>query len=65
MKNPDVVGKFLRSAVAAKQYGFEDKLCPIIAKACIEVCPKNPEHFNVDNVSQNHISKSSELIEFN
>ncbi|KAL2464788.1 CCT-theta [Forsythia ovata] len=28
----------------------EDKLCPLTAEACIQVCPKNPANFNVDNV---------------
>jgi T-complex protein 1 subunit theta len=50
-KNLDEVVKFLKSAIASKQYGYEDVLAPIIAKACLEVTPaKNPTHFNVDNV---------------
>ncbi|KAG0566798.1 hypothetical protein KC19_7G088700 [Ceratodon purpureus] len=40
----------MKSAVASKQYGQEDVLCPLIADACIQVCPKNPMNFNVDNV---------------
>ncbi|KAL7138691.1 hypothetical protein ABFS83_10G180700 [Erythranthe nasuta] len=40
----------MRSAVASKQFGQEDILCPLIAEACIQVCPKNPVNFNVDNV---------------
>ncbi len=40
----------LRSALASKQFGFEDLLANIIAKACITVLPKNPHKFNVDNV---------------
>ena len=40
----------IRGAVSSKQYGFEDLLCPLIAQACIDVCPKNPNNFNVDNV---------------
>jgi len=50
IKNVDQVAKFLKSAIASKQYGYEDFLAPVIAKACIEVSPKNPHHFNVDNV---------------
>ena len=40
----------IRGSVSSKQYGFEDLLCPLIAQACIDVCPKNPNSFNVDNV---------------
>ncbi|KAL8539761.1 hypothetical protein ACS0TY_001392 [Phlomoides rotata] len=40
----------MRSSVASKQFGQEDILCPLIAEACIQVCPKNPANFNVDNV---------------
>jgi len=50
-RNTDEVVKFLKSAIASKQYGYEDILAPIIAKACIDVTPaKNVTHFNVDNV---------------
>lgn len=31
-------------------YGSEGWLAPLIARACIEVCPKNAGNFNVDNV---------------
>lgn len=31
-------------------YGAEGWLTPLVAQACIEVCPKNPANFNVDNV---------------
>lgn len=50
IKNVDQVATYLKSAIAAKQYGYENFLSPIIAKACIDVLPKNPQHFNVDNV---------------
>ncbi|KAL0383818.1 UNVERIFIED_CONTAM: T-complex protein 1 subunit theta [Sesamum calycinum] len=45
----DVISR-MRSAVASKQFGQEHILCPLIAEACIQVCPKNPVNFNVDNV---------------
>ncbi|KAL2225824.1 UNVERIFIED_CONTAM: T-complex protein 1 subunit theta [Sesamum indicum] len=45
----DVISR-MRSAVASKQFGQEDVLCPLIAEACMQVCPKNPVNFNVDNV---------------
>nr|ACJ85749.1 unknown [Medicago truncatula]AFK46409.1 unknown [Medicago truncatula] len=40
----------MRAAVASKQFGQEDTLCSLIADVCIQVCPKNPANFNVDNV---------------
>ncbi|KAK2397060.1 T-complex protein 1 subunit theta [Trifolium repens] len=40
----------MRAPVASKQFGQEDTLCSLIADACIQVCPKNPVNFNVDNV---------------
>ncbi|URE36466.1 T-complex protein 1 subunit [Musa troglodytarum] len=40
----------MKAAVASKQFGQEQLLCPIIADACIQVCPKNPANFNVDNI---------------
>ncbi|KAK8952987.1 T-complex protein 1 subunit alpha [Platanthera guangdongensis] len=40
----------MKAAVSSKRFGEEDILCPLIADACIQVCPKNPANFNVDNV---------------
>ncbi|XP_039010178.1 T-complex protein 1 subunit theta-like [Hibiscus syriacus] len=40
----------MKAAVASKQHGQEDILCSLIADACIQVCPKNPANFDVDNV---------------
>ncbi|XP_073052180.1 T-complex protein 1 subunit theta-like [Primulina eburnea] len=50
VKEKDEVILRMRPAVASKQFGLEDILCPLIADACIQVCPKNPSNFNVDNV---------------
>ncbi|KAM0005206.1 putative chaperonin TCP-1, chaperonin Cpn60/TCP-1 family, groEL-like apical domain superfamily [Helianthus debilis subsp. tardiflorus] len=50
VRNKDEVILRMRAPVASKQYGQEDILCPLIADACIQVCPKNPTNFNVDNV---------------
>lgn len=50
VRNKEEVVSRMKSAVASKQFGQEDILCPIIADACIQVCPKNPTNFNVDNV---------------
>jgi len=50
VRNVEQVTRALKSTIAAKQYGYEDLLAPMIAKACIQVLPKNPKNFNVDNV---------------
>lgn len=50
VRNKDEVIYRMKAAVASKQFGQEDILCPLIADACIQVCPKNPANFNVDNV---------------
>lgn len=50
VRDPKTVSDRLKCPLAAKQYGYEDVLAPLIAKACISVCPSNPYNFNVDNV---------------
>lgn len=50
VRNKEEVVLLMRSAVASKQFGQEDILCPLVADACMQVCPKNPANFNVDNV---------------
>ncbi|KAG5627587.1 hypothetical protein H5410_012805 [Solanum commersonii] len=50
VKDKNEVISRMKSAVASKQFGLEDVLCPLVAEACIQVCPKNPANFNVDNV---------------
>ena len=40
----------LRSSVLSKQPSYGDVLCPLIAQACIAVCPANAHNFDVDNV---------------
>lgn len=50
VRNKEQVVSRMKAAVASKQYGLEDVLCPLIADACIQVCPKNATNFNVDNV---------------
>ncbi|GMH20081.1 hypothetical protein Nepgr_021922 [Nepenthes gracilis] len=50
VRNKDEVVTRMKAAVASKQFGLEDVLCSLIADACIQVCPKNPANFNVDNV---------------
>ncbi|XP_042984637.1 T-complex protein 1 subunit theta isoform X2 [Carya illinoinensis] len=50
VRNKDQVICRMKAAVASKQFGQEDILCSLVADACIQVCPKNPANFNVDNV---------------
>merc|ERR1719387_405519 len=48
--NENDVMQRLKASVTSKQYGYEDLLCQLVAKACIDVCPNNSKNFNVDNV---------------
>uniref|UniRef100_A0A6T8JWW1 CCT-theta n=1 Tax=Hemiselmis andersenii TaxID=464988 RepID=A0A6T8JWW1_HEMAN len=50
LTNVDEVTKALHSCIAAKQYGLEDFLAPLVAKACVQILPKDPANFSVDNV---------------
>lgn len=50
VRSKEQVEKRLRGAVSSKINGYEHVLCPLVAEACIDVCPKNPVNFNVDNV---------------
>ena len=50
LRDAKAVASRLQCPLSAKQYGFEATLAPLIADACIAVCPKNPANFNVDNV---------------
>ena len=42
--------RVLTSPIAAKQYGYESFLAPLVAQACLTVMPRNPYNFLVDNV---------------
>ncbi|KAG2273211.1 hypothetical protein Bca52824_067766 [Brassica carinata] len=50
VRSKDEVVSRMRAAVASKQFGQEEIICSLVADACIQVCPKNPTNFNVDNV---------------
>lgn len=40
----------LKPCVASKQYGLEDILTPLVAKACISILPANTNMFSVENI---------------
>lgn len=45
------IANCVRSAIASKQYGNEEFLSALVAKACVTAMPKNaPQNFVVDNV---------------
>jgi len=44
------VANRLKGALQSKQNGYEEYLAPIVAQACIDICPDNRHNFNVDNV---------------
>lgn len=53
VENPrdlEQVTRCLLSVIASKQYGHHEIIAPLVAQACIQVCPKNAADFNVDNV---------------
>ncbi|KAL4858422.1 T-complex protein 1 subunit theta [Chlorella vulgaris] len=50
VRDKAAVAQRIKGSISSKQYGYEDLLAPLIAEACIDVVPKNPHNFNVDNV---------------
>jgi T-complex protein 1 subunit theta len=50
LRNVEDVTRCLKSAIASKQFGYEDMLAKVVAKACIQVLPKKVSKFNVDHV---------------
>lgn len=50
LRDLNQLSKALRTVIASKQSGQEDLLAEMVAEAVLAVLPKNPQHFNVDNV---------------
>ena len=50
MHSEPEIAKAIRATIGAKQYGNEDFLSKLVAKAVLTVMPKNPTAFNVDNI---------------
>jgi T-complex protein 1 subunit theta len=44
------VARSVKCAVSSKQFGVEESLSKLVAKACIAVMPENTFNFNVDNI---------------
>lgn len=59
VRDIDEVSRFMFSTVSSKQHGLEDTICRLVAEACIKVCPKNPENFNVEHVRVAKLQGSS------
>ncbi|KAJ1506795.1 T-complex protein 1 subunit theta [Coelomomyces lativittatus] len=50
LTHPDEVKKLILPVLAAKQYGYESFLAPLIVSAVSHVMPVNPKEFNVDSI---------------
>uniref|UniRef100_A0A0N5A824 T-complex protein 1 subunit theta n=1 Tax=Syphacia muris TaxID=451379 RepID=A0A0N5A824_9BILA len=50
LRDENVVKNYLRSAVMSKQYGCDDFIAELVARACVQTVPKNSFNFNVDNI---------------
>ena len=50
IRNHEQVTEALKGCIASKQHGLEDFLAPLVAKACIQILPKDAKDFSVDNV---------------
>jgi len=50
IKSEEQVAKAIKTTIASKQYGNEDFLSKLVAKAVLQIMPKNPAAFNVDNI---------------
>lgn len=40
----------MKATIGAKQYAYDTLFSDLVAKACLNVLPKDPTRFNVDNV---------------
>ena len=58
-KSDTELNKTIRSAIASKQYGYEELLSDLVAQAALTIMPKNPVNFNVDSVRVVKIMGSS------
>jgi len=50
VRSPEQLAKAVRTAISAKQLGFEAHLAKLVSEACVKVMPASPSKFDVDNV---------------
>ncbi|VDD92487.1 unnamed protein product [Enterobius vermicularis] len=50
LRDEKAVQQYLRSAIMSKQYGNDEFIAELVAKACVQTVPKNSFNFNVDNI---------------
>jgi len=50
IRNKEKLVESIRTAIASKQFGIEDKISDLVADACLTVMPKAGKYFAVDNV---------------
>ncbi|GAB5592083.1 T-complex protein 1 subunit theta [Umbelopsis nana] len=53
------IKKAVKSAISSKQYGHEDLLSEFVIESALNIMPKNPKDFNVDNIRVVKIMGSS------
>ncbi|CAO3647778.1 unnamed protein product [Mucor fragilis] len=46
----DQLLKTIKATISSKQYGYEEFLGDLVVEAALNIMPKNPKDFNVDNV---------------
>ncbi|KAL1928429.1 hypothetical protein VTP01DRAFT_2785 [Rhizomucor pusillus] len=50
LRSPQELKKAIKASIASKQYGHDDLLSDLVVEAALNVMPKNPKDFNVDNI---------------
>lgn len=50
LRDPEAVSIALKASLMSKQYGNEDFLSNLVAKACVQTLPKDAIRFNVDDI---------------
>lgn len=59
IRDEQQLAKAIKTAIGAKQYGYEDMLGELVSEAILAILPKNPTNFNVDSVRVVKIMGSS------
>jgi T-complex protein 1 subunit theta len=50
IRDVDKLTLAIKSVVASKQFGYEDLIAPLIARACVQILPKNPKQVGLISV---------------